>query len=547
MNEKKLSLLIVDDEKSIRNGLKNGIDWDSYGIEVIQTAKDGEEAFHIIQEYQPDIVITDIRMPVCDGLSLIEKTIQNKIRVSFIIISGFDDFSYAQKAMKFGVTSYLLKPIKKGSLEEEILLTSQKIREWQAEHVNKTVVTRKIKQGNIALKQSFLLSLLQSQYSSVLEVKKEIERHQLALFFDNPTIILVFSYEEALAKKELGSLWDNVILFKDSVINIIGEILGENKNEIITDANNNIIVFLQKPFISVNNEKFLQRICQRVISLVLEYYNVSMYASIGNEVNGLLEVLESYRSALEYLSYRMYEDGQMVYDSTVLAKEQPPDSFASTRNNMALVDAIYLSDKETIKSFANDFFDSLFYIKFPPPNFIRGMCMYLIINVQKELAAYINTGESMMEQSDYAYINKLNSLQGIKEWTINLFFKYSDYISEHKNMQRDDVIEKVKRYINEHIYEKITAEDVAEHIHLSEKYFMNYFKEKTNENFKSYILDLKMGKAKELLKQGNKSITEIAHGIGYTDYRGFNRIFKKHTGLTPSEFQEKYRLNKKEK
>lgn len=547
MNEKKLSLLIVDDEKSIRNGLKNGIDWDSYGIEVIQTAKDGEEAFHIIQEYQPDIVITDIRMPVCDGLSLIEKTIQNKIRVSFIIISGFDDFSYAQKAMKFGVTSYLLKPIKKGSLEEEILLTSQKIREWQAEHVNKTVVTRKIKQGNIALKQSFLLSLLQSQYSSVLEVKKEIERHQLALFFDNPTIILVFSYEEALAKKELGSLWDNVILFKDSVINIIGEILGENKNEIITDANNNIIVFLQKPFKSVNNEKFLQRICQRVISLVLEYYNVSMYASIGNEVNGLLEVLESYRSALEYLSYRMYEDGQMVYDSTVLAKEQPPDSFASTRNNMALVDAIYLSDKETIKSFTNDFFDSLFYIKFPPPNFIRGMCMYLIINVQKELVAYINTGESLMEQSDYAYINKLNSLQGIKEWTINLFFKYSDYISEHKNMQRDDVIEKVKRYINEHIYEKITAEDVAEHIHLSEKYFMNYFKEKTNENFKSYILDLKMGKAKELLKQGNKSITEIAHGIGYTDYRGFNRIFKKHTGLTPSEFQEKYRLNKKEK
>lgn len=547
MNEKKLSLLIVDDEKSIRNGLKNGIDWDSYGIEVIQTAKDGEEAFHIIQEYQPDIVITDIRMPVCDGLSLIEKTIQNKIRVSFIIISGFDDFTYAQKAMKFGVTSYLLKPIKKGYLEEEILLTSQKIREWQAEHVNKTVATRKIKQGNIALKQSFLLSLLQSQYSSVLEVKKEIERHQLALFFDNPTIILVFSYEEALAKKELGSLWDNVILFKDSVINIIGEILGENKNEIITDANNNIIVFLQKPFKSVNKEKFLQRICQRIISLVMEYYNVSMYASIGNEVNGLLEVLESYRSALEYLSYRMYEDGQMVYDNTVLAKEQPPDSFASTRNNMALVDAIYLSDKETIKSFTNDFFDSLFYIKFPPPNFIRGMCMYLIINVQKELAAYINTGESLMEQSDYAYINKLNSLQGIKEWTINLFFKYSDYISEHKNMQRDDVIEKVKRYINEHIYEKITAEDVAEHIHLSEKYFMNYFKEKTNENFKSYILDLKMGKAKELLKQGNKSITEIAHRIGYTDYRGFNRIFKKHTGQTPSEFQEKYRLNKKEK
>lgn len=546
MNEKKLSLLIVDDEKSIRNGLKNGIDWDSYGIEVIQTAKDGEEAFHMIQEYQPDIVITDIRMPVCDGLSLIEKTIQNKIRVSFIIISGFDDFSYAQKAMKFGVTSYLLKPIKKGALEEEILLTSQKIREWQAEHVNKTVVTRKIKQGNIALKQSFLLSLIQSQYS-VQEVKKEIERHQLALFFDNPTIILVFSYEEAFTKKELGSLWDNVLLFKDSVINIIGEILGENKNEIITDANNNIIVFLQKPFKSVNEEKFLQRICQRIISLVMEYYNVSMYAGIGNEVNGLLEALESYRSALEHLSYRMYEDGQMVYDSMVLAKEQPPDSFASTRNNMALVDAIYLSDKETIKSFTNDFFDSLFYIKFPPPNFIRGMCTYLIINVQKELTAYINTGESLMEQSDYAYINKLNSLQGIKEWSINLFFKYSDYFSEHKNIQRDDVIEKVKRYINEHIYEKITAEDVAEHIHLSEKYFMNYFKEKTNENFKSYILELKMGKAKELLKQGNKSITEIAHRIGYTDYRGFNRIFKKHTGQTPSEFQEKYRLNKKER
>ncbi|RDY30115.1 response regulator [Lachnotalea glycerini] len=544
MRGKKLSLLIVDDEKSIRYGLKNGIVWSEYGIEVIGIAKDGEEAYKLIQAEPPDIVITDIKMPVCDGLSLIEKTLSQGTTISYIIISGYDDFKYAQKAMKFGVTSYLLKPIKKAVLIEEVTQVCNKIREQNKENQSKTVVTRKIKQGTQAMKQHFLMSLLHSQLRSVLEIERELKVCKSKIKIQNLTNILIFTYEHALEKKELGSLKGDIHLFKSAVCNIMNEILGENVNEIFTDSNDFIVVLLQKPYICVNEDRFLERVCKRIIRIVNDFCRVEMCAGIGNEVSGLLELHESYRSAREYLSYRMYESENTVFDEKILAKRQPPDSFASTRNNTKLIDAIYISDHETILSYTDEFFESLFYIEFPPPNFVRGMCIYLIINVQKELSIYLNEEDSLFKENDYAYINKLSSFQKIKEWIVTLFHIYAEYFSENKNAQKDEVIEKVKNYIDEHIYEKITAEDIAEYIHLSDKYFMNYFKDKTNQNFKSYVLNLKMEKAKELIRQGNKTISEIAHMIGYTDYRGFNRIFKKHFGQTPTEFQDKYKQYK---
>lgn len=541
MIEKTISLLIVDDEKSIRNGLRNSINWNELGIEVIGMAKDGEEAFSIIQEYQPDIVITDIRMPVCDGLSLIEKTGSVQIKTAFIIISGFDDFKYAQKAMKYGVTTYLLKPIKKTVLIDEVEEICKKIRSSQKENHSKSIATKKIKLGTKALKQNFLISLVQNQYRTTDEIKNELDNCNLQLKINSSSNILIFTYEHALSNRELGCLKNDFLLFKSSVCNIINEILGENANEIFTDSNDYLVVLLQKPYICVNEEMFLERACQRVIGTVMEFYKVSMNAGIGNEVSSLVELYESYRSALEHLSYRMYNSGQRIFDKKILAVKQPPDTFAKTRNNTKLIDAIYLSDRDLITTNTNEFFESLFYIEFPPPNFVRGMCTYLIINVQKGLAAYLKAEASLFDENDYVCINKFSSFTEIKEWIICLFLQYAEYFSKCKDAQRDNVIEKVKNYIDEHIYEKITAEDVAEHIHLSEKYLMNYFKERTSENFKSYILKLKMEKAQELLKQRNKSIAEIAHIIGYTDYRGFNRIFKKHTGQTPSEYQDKYK------
>ena len=195
MDELLLTALIVDDEKMIRNGLFKWDKWGELGIEVIATASNGREAFEIIKEYQPDIVITDIRMPECDGLKLIEQTVEAGYNITYLIISGYDDFTYAKKAMKFGVSSYLLKPVKRDELYEELSGHCRKILQDKKEAKSKSVEIRRLKQSTKAMEQHFFQSLIQNQWNSDREVEEELHRSNLDITFCGNFMTLVFAYD----------------------------------------------------------------------------------------------------------------------------------------------------------------------------------------------------------------------------------------------------------------------------------------------------------------------------------------------------------------
>lgn len=543
MGELLLTALIVDDEKMIRNGLFKWEKWEELGIEVIATASNGREAYEIIKEYQPDIVITDIRMPECDGLSLIEQTVKSGYNITYLIISGYDDFTYAKKAMKFGVSSYLLKPVKREELYEELRGHCRKILQYKSEAKSKSVETRRLKQSTRAMEQHFLQSLIQNQWNSNKEVEEELRRSHLDITFCGNFMTLVFAYDTNKIEDSQKFLKEDLHLFKFSACNIIHELLGSIEHHIFMDANDFVVVLLK----NIENSKLekLEELCLRMIQVIEKFSKVPMSVGIGEEVETVRQIAYSYRTALEYLAYRMYGMKLRIFDKKFKEVKQPPQNFLNNKNNAELIEAIYLSKAAHILQYTEKYLNSIFYTEYPPPNFVRGMCIYLMINVQKSLANYLDEEENLFHEEDYVTINKIVPFVEIKEWMIRIFLKYSDYFKNRTTTSKDEIIEQVKSYIHAHIYDKISAEDVANHVHLSEKYLSNYFKEKTNENFKQYILELKMAEAKDLLRQGKLSIHEIALKIGYTDYRGFNRIFKKIVGQTPSDYL-KYLENQKE-
>jgi len=539
MIEQNLTMLIVDDETSIRNGLCKAIPWEDLNISVLSTAGDGLEALEFIKKHQPNIVLTDIRMPKCDGLKLIDKVNELKLNTKFIIISGYDDFKYAQTAMQYGVKSYLLKPIKKSELIKEVTTVCNEI--ILEQQLNSTTLknSNNLLMGNHALREKFFSRLLQNEYKQEHELIDEIANYNLSIQ-NNPLQVIVFTYELENLTTTSTFTKENTNLFKYAAKNIIEEILDNTTNVTFEYGDSYIVSIINTQSLQNNNIIKCIDICNRCIVAIKNYLHISIYAGIGDIVGSLLLTNESYRIALESLSYKLYETPQSIFDSSIIKSTYIPNISANDMDNSELIDAIYRGNLEDMLTFITNFFHSFLFTTAPPPSFIRGMCIYLVIDVQKGLSVYMDEGNDLFNEQPYVIINQLPFLSLIKEWITIIFTKYIHYIKNTCKYKKDPIIEKAKAYINGNIFKKLKADEVAAHVNLSENYFTVYFKEKTHENFLNYVLGLKMEHAKKLLKTSNKSISEISFLLGYEDYRSFNRVFKRSTGKNPSKFRQLY-------
>lgn len=535
-----LTILIVDDEASIRNGLSRVIPWDQLNITVLSTAQDGFEALELIQKYKPNIVLTDIKMPGCDGLTLIQKAkeLEQAKDTRFIIISGYDDFTYAQTAMRYGVRFYLLKPIK----EEELLhLMQEVVQEIRAEQHRSSSLqsNRNLLMETQALKEKFFTRLLQNEFANENDILDEINSFGFTLQ-NRQLQVIVFYYNTSPGKTGSNVEKETYLQLKLKVRQTIENILINIPNITFEYQNHSLLTIINTSDLTTNGLLSSTEFCQLCISQVMEFSPIQIHAGIGEEVSSLMQVCESLTIALEALSYMLYETSQRIFDGSDICKTTQANVSANHMDNNALIDAIYRGSREDMLEITTAFFNSFFTAKTPSPSFIRGMCIYLVIDVQKQLSLYLEENNGLFSEKPYLVINQLPFFSQIKEWIINQFLDYMEYLRSSSKFRKDPIIEKAKTYIKNNIYKKLKADEVAAHVNLSENYFTAYFKEKTHENFSNYVVHLKMEHAKEILKTSHKSIGEISFLLGYEDYRSFNRVFKKITGKKPTEFRQLY-------
>ena len=530
-----LSLLIVDDEPSIRNGLASSIKWNDIGIEVIGVASDGNEAMTLIRQLHPHIVITDIRMPNCDGLELMRRVREEEISCHFIILSGYDDFKYAQTAIRYQVDSYLLKPIQIEELKKEVIsLRDLTLAEMQKDNSLRTTA-QQLMQQNDTLKMHFCLKLLNNEYKTAKEIESQLDHFQVPLK-NVISRVLVFIYKEITTQTPLEQDFSLQKLLFIS----IDKAFDEYACMVVEKEPGTIVLIVNNQSDLLPSLEELHARCSRALHQIQEKKLLSIHVGIGDIASSLLHTNDSYLSALESVSYCIYQTKQKIFDSSIISHTATPVISPNPKINQELVDAIFRGNIDDLNRLLHDFFHSLFYVEIPPPNYIRGMCIFLMIEVQNSLSNYLDEIKQLFFDIPYTEINKLESFREIREWITNKFTCYAEFMKKNASSAKDPIIQQAKAYINDNIYNKIKAENVAAHVGLSENYFTVYFKEKTNENFKTYVQNLKMKKAKEHLKTTNIMISELSSMLGYEDYRSFNRAFKKDTGMTPSEYYQKY-------
>lgn len=519
-------LMIVDDEEEVRHGIINSIDWSRYGFEVINEAENGQEALDIIDEIIPDVLITDICMPLMDGLELTSSINEHFPTIKIIVITGFDDFSFAQKAIKHGVTDYILKPILPDDIYE--LLKKLKIRLDQEvrekEDINK----------------------LQKHYSDSLPILKD--SFLTSLILGNPDSNTIKNRTTLFKLRITGSL------FASAVINITGitelkkfAILTEIK-EILEKHNIGETFFYDSTIVILFafNNKNQNIVRNKLFSLLGEirqtiekFLKLSITIGLGNIQDSQSKFKESYKTAISALEYHLIlGENKIIFvedlePSTINffhfdeEKEEKLIScikFCREKDVSAAVEALFLNlqtEHISVKEY------QIFFME--------------ILSSLLKLARLfqIDSSNVLPDNADmYVELSRFKTITQVKDWLVSFCINLMNNISLQRANKTQIIFEKANDYIKINYSDhKLSVQKLADYLYISPSYLNSLFKKEASTTFLKYLINIRLSKAKELLREKTLTISEVAEKVGYPDVSYFSYFFKKNIGKSPREFK----------
>ena len=513
------TVIIADDEAAIRNGLREVIHWADYNAVVIDAVNDGLSALASIRRSRPDLVVMDIKMPGMDGLEVIRQAREEGILSRFLILSGYDDFNLAQKAIRYGVRAYFLKPLRIQEFEDELRSQIAGLMAERNLHGSSTVMASILKTSRLFLLNQLIANDLHSQ--------EDLNRRagMLGLQMD-PTapcrcIVVTPLLPDAETKE---AVFDRI------AAQLQQEMEGQPCE--IWQRNGQCTVALcpQRGDAPLDDTP-LRRLTRRL----REQERLRCSVGIGPLVSTPLHAAETFSLAMRATAYALYELPDDVYDSSVLCVRTPPALTTEGAVYDRLIEAVETRSLADIAAQADAYIDSLFYVPMPPPDYVRGCCSALIHGVCERMNTRHPSQPPLLPPAPET-VKRLYAVSSLRSWLKDTLTCYAEEYCRARRLT-DPIIEAAKEYIHQHLSENIKAGDVAERVNLSTSYFTTYFKQKTGCTFRDYVLQEKMRCASELLRRQEMNVSQIAYAMGYTDYRSFSRAFKNVTNHAPSDYQ----------
>ena len=515
-------VFLVEDEVITREGIRDNVNWEAAGFEFCGDAPDGEVALPLIEEAQPDVLITDIKMPFMDGLQLSKIVRENMPWIKIIILSGHNEFEYAQSAVKLGVTEYLLKPVSAEDLRRVLENLSETLDQEKHERQKLKELQSSV-ENNLGLRrEEFLQKLVMGGISSADAISQS---QQLGLN------IVARYYLVGLLRTEFsedGRAFDYQEY--EHIRQIASDFAGNNPEVFIFSKDMQEMIFLMK---GESPEQLLQE-GSFLVGLVKEEVekqtSCTVAAEFGTPQQHIGDIHFSFAEALTQTR------------RTSLVSSEP----AGFDKELVKL------DREGILSYLKTGslhkFDDFFSTEFGPlirlveqTQYFRN---YIYIDSLLTIAQFVsdfggNVDEVLPEI--YQIEEKVNSIHTSDHFAgeiRNLFSKALSFRKNKVDQERFAVIRQSKAYIEEHFSEPdLRMEDVAQKFNLSPSHFSTVFRKQTGETFRTYLSDLRMKKAKELLKTTSLKCAEVGFLCGYNDAHYFSSVFKKKTGQTPLKFR----------
>jgi len=521
-------LMVVDDEQIVIDAVNFIVKNHTDNISVCVSARSGSAAIESIARHKPDIVLMDICMPGMNGLEAIAEIKRIAPATRFVIISAYEQFEFAKQAVELNVREYLLKPVNKQRLIDTLDRLTVELDAEQMNVRRSLEAQEKYEQAMRVLEHGLIYSILINR-----DPAQELKQYrELAGIEDSNGYIMILRYESSD-----GSAGIRKNIEEEQFFLVFRDILKIRRHCLIGPAMpDRVVVYI----FSKENDEYYSRVrsigfAEEIMREIRKVSNLNFSIGIGS-IRDDHQIAYSYEESVKAL--REGGGDSIVHISDISQKKSREERLA-VNGEQQLLEALELGDAQKAGQILYDIFKQfdtreLFSMA---GSKLRNKLIELIV-VAHRIAMDLNVEEDAYLNYN-GYLNEVLQIDDPGEfeaWYKNRITYLAMKIKKTREMATSKIVADAKRYIESHYSQDISLDVLSRKLGISPQYFSKLFKKEVGVNFIEYLTQLRLKKAKEIMKDGGKSIKEICYMVGYTDPNYFSRIFRKHTDLSPTEY-----------
>lgn len=535
-----IKIFLVEDEIAIRKGIKNSIDWEKEGYEFVGEAGDGELAYPMILKTKPDILITDIKMPFMDGLQLSKLVRKELPATKILILSGYDEFEYAKEAIKLQVAEYLLKPISSAKLLDVLAQVKEVIRQEQEEKELIKKYREDMKENRELEKERFLNQIITQNLSlaQILETGESLGMDLSAPLYN----ILLLKITENGGKQETYAEIESAL---DTLSGVFSFRRGVDEWLFLLTAD--------------DAEKMERRIesCRKTVRQITEKTDppVEYFGALGNPVERLREIKNSLKEAEKKFAFQYLKKWNQILEIPVRdvgssenpqteKKENEELLISSVQvdklNHKIIENFIHTGLRREVSNFVDDYFMSLGEKSVQSLMFRQYVAMDFYLAAVAFLERLGFSSKELVERcGDLKEMEQvIQTIEQTKEYIKKVLDATLECRESVSRKRYSDLLKEAVSYIEHHYEEEdISLNQVAASVNISPSHFSTIFSKEMGETFIEYLTNVRMERAKQLLRSSTMKTAEIAYAVGYKDAHYFSYLFKKVQKCTPREFR----------
>ena len=528
-------IMLVDDEEEVRKAMIRQMDWERLGFTVVGDAENGQEALEKLEQLEPEVIMTDIRMPYMDGLTLTARIREKYPSIKILIFSGYDDFEYAQQAIKLNVTEYILKPVNGEELAE--ILNRIKISlDQEIEQRRNFDSLRESYLGSLPILRELFLNDLVRRTTDVDLVTPKLREYGIDILDARKWLAAVIHIED-LKRTETPVFSNHQELIPISVRGLAEDHLRPYCRFAIFNSMDGITVIAA---IDENNTQTgLMNLFNDICKESRRVLEVTITVGVGHRSDALQEISRSYQTAVDALGYRAIVGvGKVIYINDVEPVSRGKLQLDG-KGEAELITAIKFGPKEMIETVIQNMANRMEDAKVHASQY--QVYMLSIVNCMIQMMQQYDLNMDDMFGEGFQYLDALAggySREKFASWMIPIACRMNETMNQERDNTTKKVILEAKEYIQEHYSNPdLSVEMLCRHLHMSPAYFSTVFKRETGQTYVNYLTEVRLDKAVDLLNETSDKTYVIAEKVGYQEQNYFSYVFKKKYGVSPTKYR----------
>lgn len=525
-------LMVCDGEQAVIESICHIVEKECSSIKVVGTAGSGKEAVEKTLAAKPDIILTEIKLPGINGIEAIKeiKKVQSDIKI--VIISAYEFFEYAKQAVELGVSRYLIKPVRKEILADTLNMITARLDEERQKYRRELEAKERLEKMQSAAEHCFIYSLLYNQAGI-----DDITKYKSEFFDINEQTGFIFIMTFSKKEKESGhEAPTRDCLDVHDIYDFIKENLKHKWKCIVGPVMpDRVVVYAAQDLNDVYRQRVQAVTCiEELMHLLEEKFNVRLKAGIGR-VHDDNEMIASYQEALTALN--SIDDRRIAHIDDISPSKPDAECEAAVQEHK-LLDALENGEVYKCLSVLSDIFRK--YQDFTDQELVR----FRIIEMMAAVRHIAMKNGLKDDTGSGRHIKKLMSCGSGKELeqTCTEQLRYvACEIFRRKKSSAGKIVEMTNMLINERYNQGLNLDDVSRELHISPHYLSRLYKSETGENFIDRLTSVRIENAKKLMRENRYSVKEVCYMSGYSDPNYFSKLFKKHVGVSPTDYQKQIR------